>query len=266
MEALGQDREVVSFAPDSDQDIDLIVEPFEDTQNEDTLIDGKIYRMTSRTGHFYIGSTQRTLGLRLTHHKYNSSFRSSSKVYSHFLEVGWGDVTMELIKEVRVTRRQLFLLEEEEVRKYIGQPLCLNTNHVKLTYEEVLERNKEWIRKNPERRRQQMKLYQETHREELREKKSQRYLENRDEIIAKQKIYYDTHREEINRKGRIYTAKNLERIKEYHRTPIHCPKCRTLSTKGYLSVHMKTYLCKRETVLRRIFDELERSTHEQCIN
>jgi len=141
---------------------------------------GRIYRLIGGDK-FYIGSTIQTLTRRLSKHKSRSKEkdRKNSNLYKYFTEIGWENVTIELIEEIEIkTRKDLFELECKYIRDSLIDEKCLNINRPVRTIEERKEQDRqigkrirserpdherervaEWRRKNPEKYRAQVQRF-----------------------------------------------------------------------------------------------------------
>lgn len=122
---------------------------------------GKVYRI--RMGEFYyIGSTILTLKNRLHSHKGMSKKHPHLKVYTKAADVGWDNVTIELV-ELYPCSTLAELLARESSHIVLTDDKCLNArpSHVteeqrKATHKSV---NKEWRDKNKEHRKTYKKEY-----------------------------------------------------------------------------------------------------------
>ena len=90
-------------------------------------LSGKIYKLISIDEYFYIGSTITTLNSRFSKHKSDAK-NVRSKVYTYYNKIGWNNVKIELIEEIRIDNRNNLLLKESEyINKFIKNDKCLNT-------------------------------------------------------------------------------------------------------------------------------------------
>ena len=141
---------------------------------------GRIYRLIGGDK-FYIGSTIQSLPRRLSKHKSRSKEenRKNSVLYKYFTEIGWDNVSIELIEEIEIeTRKQLFELECKYIKQSLIDEKCLNINRPVRTIEERKEQDRqigkrirserpdherervaEWRRKNPEKYRAQVQRF-----------------------------------------------------------------------------------------------------------
>lgn len=91
---------------------------------------GKIYRLLSEDGHYYIGSTTQPLSQRLNNHKRLSKI-GVNKVYEFINQIGWDKITIELIEDYPCnSKKELNVGEKEHIIKSKGDELCLNFNIV----------------------------------------------------------------------------------------------------------------------------------------
>jgi hypothetical protein len=126
---------------------------------------GRIYKIEGG-GKFYIGSTFNSLKERLKKHKSksNESISKNRKVYNYFKEIGWDKCVIILIREIEVLeRKQLLLIEKEELLNVINDINCLNTCLPITTLEEKKKRDSEYSKKrredNPERERERLQKW-----------------------------------------------------------------------------------------------------------
>ena len=83
----------------------------------------KVYKMTdSVESKFYVGKTKKSLKERMNGHKHGDHGEKSAD--SHFADVGWRNVTVEIIDTVN-DEQELALKEREHIIKNKG-PLMLN--------------------------------------------------------------------------------------------------------------------------------------------
>jgi hypothetical protein len=126
---------------------------------------GRIYKLEGG-GRFYIGSTTCLLNKRFSKHKSKSKEKNSENrpVYVYFKNIGWDNVTISLIEEFTVSSRQELLhRENDEIKKYMGQPEVLNSNRCIILPEEKKQRDKEYSKnrriKNPEHERNRLQQW-----------------------------------------------------------------------------------------------------------
>jgi hypothetical protein len=113
----------------------------------------KIYRLECNDGHFYIGSTSKSLTYRKAQHV-QTSLRGDSrgnKVYSHIHKIGWDNVKIVLVQDVP-PGADYRKIEDAYIRASLSDPLCLNKNRAFTTAEEKAAAAREFARKVQERR------------------------------------------------------------------------------------------------------------------
>lgn len=91
---------------------------------------GFIYRLVNSVDdNVYIGSTMRTIKMRLNDHKFNARHsKESSKLYVHMCKVGVDNCSIELVKDFKlITRTQLEQAEYIAISKQ-DKALLLNTD------------------------------------------------------------------------------------------------------------------------------------------
>jgi predicted GIY-YIG superfamily endonuclease len=67
---------------------------------------GQIYKLQCTDGHFYIGSTTKSLAKRLRWHK-DASLRGTNRLYTHINSIGWDNVHMSLMN---YENRKIYIL------------------------------------------------------------------------------------------------------------------------------------------------------------
>lgn len=125
---------------------------------------GKVYRLVSPDGHFYIGSTaQPILRLRLAEHNYNAKQGKTTRLYTYLRTT---DMTIELIEAFPCeSRTQLQMREQEHLAK-ADTTLCLNEKLAHLTRQETCRRQREYYQRNAEKCKASVREYYQAHREE----------------------------------------------------------------------------------------------------
>jgi len=189
-----------------------------DTDNNDMLTkydDGKIYILQCNDGHYYIGSTIRSLQLRFNSHK-SASKTQTSDAYKYINRIGWENVTIELLEVYPCkTKTELVKKEDDYIKQHIQDPMCLNVMRSYLTVDED---------------RQQKKQYYEEHKEEVIEYQRKYNEENRDYILHRSAHYRLTHAEELILKQNAYVEKNKEKVKASRRKRYENNKEKELQT------------------------------------
>jgi len=163
---------------------------------------GFIYKMWSKTDPslVYYGSTsQKHVCSRITGHR--TDFKRWKQGKSHFvtsfriIETGdWDYMTLE-----KVFFDDPFELKNRE-RFYIENHDCVNKYIPNQTKEEYYIENKD-------KRLEQMKQYNDTHKEEAK----QYYIDNKDEITKYKKEYYIENKEEITKYKKQYYIENKQK-------------------------------------------------------
>ena len=171
----------------------------------------KIYKIISNQepSYYYIGSTVSDLNTRLQRHKSNSKIYPNNKKSKYFNEINW-DVKIYLIENVNVSNKsELLEYENEFIKKYLNDNLCLNTYYSKLNID--LRKKKTNDNSNK---------YYAKNIDEMKKKHNQYYIKTKDE---KKKIY-EENKEVINQK-------RLEKI---------VCECGISTSKNNYSRHIKT--------------------------
>ena len=174
----------------------------------DEYVRGIIYKLYDDEGHFYFGSTAKTINERYMQHKYRSNKNIKQKVYNVFTHERFckGEIKIQVIEEVVVKCiKDLCKIEDMYIKNEMTNLLCLNTvrSYNPNTKQEYADRNKE-------NKKEQQRLYRESHREEINER------------IRK---YHKTHKEEATQyrekiKGKFYTCECGKTI-NWRSIPLH---------------------------------------------
>ena len=163
---------------------------------------GKIYRIQCTDGHYYIGSTTQKLIYRLNHHKQTSK-KDKTQFYNHINQLGWENATIELLEDYPCqVKQELSKREDEYITEHKEDPFCLNVNRAHLTVKE---------------RKEQVKEYTESHRQEANERTKEYRKQNREEILKKEAAFRQAHRQELVEKQKEYTKEHSEKVKEFQK-------------------------------------------------
>jgi hypothetical protein len=110
---------------------------------------GTIYRIQSRIDdQFYIGSTIQPLKKRLKNHKSKAKDRPQTPLYAHFNQCGWEHAYIVCVREIQVSsKRELLLLEKEEIMRHLSTPECLNVARPCITHQEKKDADREYGKK-----------------------------------------------------------------------------------------------------------------------
>jgi hypothetical protein len=229
----------------------------ENTDNTVTkYANGKIYKLQCNDGHYYIGSTIRSLQSRFNDHKSASKWQTSH-VYNYINNIGWDNVTITLLEEYSCkTKKQLDKKENEYIKESIEDPLCLNINRSYRTVNEVIEYQHKYKEENRDYILLRSAHYRVTHAEELIEKQK-KYVENNKEKVkeARQKRYENNKEKEL-RLHKIYVEQNKEKVNNYKKE----------WTQQYKETHAEEIAEEREQ--KRVIREEKkqtRITHDRTI-
>jgi predicted GIY-YIG superfamily endonuclease len=160
---------------------------------------GKIYRIQCTDGYYYIGSTTQKLMRRLYHHK-ETSKKDKTQFYNHMNKLGWEHAAIELIEDYPCqVKQELSKREDEYIMEHKEDPFCLNLKRAHLTVDE---------------RKEQIKEYTESHREEATERTKEYRKRHHEEILEKEQTYREAHRAELAEKQREYTKTHSDKVKE----------------------------------------------------
>jgi len=164
--------------------------------------------------YYYIGSTVTELANRLSHHIQSAKKYTERKIYKHFNELSWDNVSIELICTYPCNNRTELLKEENEyIRKALLDPFCLNINNTLLTQEEQREKYKNYRDSHKE----EKKKYRSEHMEEHRKYNKNYIVAHKEAVEEKKKEYREIHKEELKEYFKNYAEKHKEEKKEYKR-------------------------------------------------
>jgi hypothetical protein len=94
-------------------------------------VSGKIYKLTTSDGRFYIGYTEKSLDERLKKHisKSREKREQGRKLYKHISNIGgWENVKMELLHDINgKNRSELLELESKIIEEHFLELGCLNS-------------------------------------------------------------------------------------------------------------------------------------------
>ena len=195
----------------------IIEEPIQ--LDDDTILaykHGQIYKLQCTDGHFYIGSTTKSLAKRLRWHK-DASVRGTNRLYTHINSIGWDNVHIELIEKYSYhTINELRKQEDMYIKQHINEVLCLNFNRAQLTIEEKIEQNRtnsaNYRAEHKETINQKFAEYRKKNAPLLAEKQRAYAKKNKEKITAYKKTYDETHKEQLAETYKAYRLKNKEKI------------------------------------------------------
>lgn len=206
--------------------------------------EGKIYKLICKDGHYYIGSTACTLGIRFAYHRSSIKNNKCGGKYEYFSKVPIGEISIELIENCPCDNKdQLNEREDELIKASFKDPLCLNTNRAFQASEDKKEYDKKYYENNKEKIQANMKQYYEEHKEDImnyqqfygainkekvdeyqanyrkenaekRREYSRQYAEeHQEEVKASKREYYEKNKERLLAENKEYVAKNKDKIK-----------------------------------------------------
>jgi len=179
-------------------------------------LNGKIYKLIDNTNNnVYIGSTCNSLKDRLKGHrdKYNENRKKDCKAKgnSSYDIIKNNNYKIELLEYFPCKSKQKLLNKE---REYIQNTNCINILRPIITYQEMLDNDKQWKKNN----RDKVKIHGQN-----------KYKKHRDKILESRKIYYEA---------------NKDKIKERNSEKIQCDNCFSTTRRGDLAQHKRSLKCK----------------------
>lgn len=147
---------------------------------------GKIYKITNDvTNDIYIGSTCRTLNVRLTNHKAKARLLlSDSKMYITMREIGTEHFEIELIEDYPCNSKSELLQREDYYITEIKP--SLNTKNAVMNHEKRKIYRDKYVQENREKINQKEKKYRQEHKDKVKRWQHNNYLKNKVEKLAKQ--------------------------------------------------------------------------------
>ena len=183
---------------------------------------GKVYKLISTVDdkYFYVGSTCRTLKIRLNTHKYFARNNPNMKVLEHFNNIGLDKMKIELLEEcsTATTKKDIYEREQyyiDQLKEELGEEYCLNMQDAIKNLEKSKIKNTQSQRKR-----------RDTNLEKFQEYEKNWHLANRERRLQKNKENYQNGRKEIM--GAI----------------IVCPLCGENATASHLNRHQTTKKCQ----------------------
>lgn len=152
----------------------------------------------------YVGSTT-DFYMRKAHHK--SRCNTNCRVYVYQIinnNGGWDAFKMIPIKEFPCENKKQLVIEEERIRKELNANLNKNKAYID---------RKEYIKEYNESHKEEIKEYTKQYREAHKEERKAYFESHKEKIKEKQKSYYEIHKEEIKEKKKEYQKKYCERMK-----------------------------------------------------
>ncbi len=163
----------------------------------------KIYKLVNPVDNeIYVGSTTGTLQHRLSAHISNSKIKLNRCVYKHLNQIGWGNVSIELIEDYPCEYKKEILDREEYWYKELNA--SLNKNHPKRSTKQYRQDNKEELKTK-------RNIYIANNRDKINAR--QRKYHQKDKVKAKRKIYMETYKDKLNKSKREWSTKNREQVR-----------------------------------------------------
>lgn len=195
----------------NEQDDNLSINSIED----DKYQDGKIYKLSCKDGHYYIGSTVSSLYTRFAAHKYSIKNNTNGGRYSHFSSVPLDDITIELIEDYPCnSRKELREREDYYIKESRSDIYCLNTYRAFQTENDKKEYDKLYYNENKEKVKETIKQYYEANKNTIIESHREYNEKNRDKVDAYHAKYRLDNAEKRREYTRQYALEHPEQIKE----------------------------------------------------
>ena len=177
---------------------------------------GKIYRIICSDGHFYIGSTVTTLGVRMNAHVQTAKKHPERPLYNHCTTLGWDNVNIELLEEYPCnSRKELTAQEDYHIQRHKKDPKCLNCNRAHLTPEEHIQYHREYVEANREVVTERRAKYRQENAEELRAKAREYAKAHPEWKKESRRKHYEENKELVKGQIKAYYEENKDAIKAY---------------------------------------------------
>ena len=190
---------------------------------------GKIYCIRNRADGdkiVYVGSTTRPLSERMAEHRKHARTQPEKmKILTLLQEKGIDNFRIELINDFPCQRKEQLAAEEGRHIRLYGIDALTNTyiaGRSKQAYanehiEERKEQMKQWNETHKEERKTYMKIYATENAAEIKEKRNQYNVKNKEVIREKRKAYRNEHIEERKEKMKQWNETHKEGKKEYNK-------------------------------------------------
>jgi len=222
----GENNEI-SFESKDDSDYESIYS----SDSDNTYQDGKIYKLTCKDGHYYIGSTTTSLIKRFSSHKYSIKKNTNGGYYTYFNSLPITDINIELIENYPCnTKGELRKREDYYIQFSLSDKYCLNTFRAFQSDDDKKEYDRLYYTLNKDKAKENMKKYYEENKDAIIEY-HQEYNEKNKEIInakraeyrkqnskmlsEKQKEYAKEHQEQVKETTKKYNEENKDKLAEY---------------------------------------------------
>ena len=151
----GENNEI-SFESKDDSDYESIYS----SDSDNTYQDGKIYKLTCKDGHYYIGSTTTSLIKRFSSHKYSIKKNTNGGYYTYFNSLPITDINIELIENYPCnTKGELRKREDYYIQFSLSDKYCLNTFRAFQSDDDKKEYDRLYYTLNKDKAKENMKKY-----------------------------------------------------------------------------------------------------------
>lgn len=182
--------------------VNKIIPRYQENININKYENGKIYKLISiNTNKIYIGSTTKSLKIRLSRHY--SDYNTNRNITSTEL-FNSGEVIIELIEDFPTTSK--YLLEVKE-RYWIERLDCVNKIIPTRTKKEYYNENKEKYLNYQNNYRQENKI-------QVKEANNKRYINCKEKYLNYSKEYNQNNKVKIRERQKQYSINNKETIKK----------------------------------------------------
>lgn len=181
--------------------------------NENKYSTGKVYKLVNSVDNeIYVGSTCKKLTDRLTDHKKKAKVRNS-KVYKHLTQIGWNNVSIELLENFACESKDELLKREryyiDELKSSLNTVLPTRTpkEYKQQHKEKLLESNRKWEQDNREKRKAQSLIVRQNNRQKLADRSKEYYNANKEKIAQRKKLYRENNKDKIKEQNKNYNEK-----------------------------------------------------------
>jgi group I intron endonuclease len=198
--------------------------------------EGKVYKITNtQNDEIYVGSTCRSLKVRMSKHISTSKTLKQMKLYQAFNKYGAENFEIELLQSYsNITVCELRKHEQryihdlnptyntydavKDIVYYKNYTKNYNQNYQAQNKDILREKKREYHEKNKETIREKQKVYHKQNKDKLKKQRQEYYIKNADVIKEKAKQYQDScGKDMIKEKNTKYYEKNKDKVREKHK-------------------------------------------------
>jgi len=201
----------ISYESNNDSDYESIYS----NDSDNTYQDGKIYKLTCKDGHYYIGSTTTSLIKRFSSHKYTIKKNTNGGNYTYFNSLPITDINIELIENYPCnTKGELRKREDYYIQFSLSDRYCLNTFRAFQSDDDKKEYDRLYYTLNKDKAKENIKKYYEANKETIIESHREYNEQNREKVDSYQAQYRLDNAEKRREYTKQYAKEHPEQVKE----------------------------------------------------